>query len=218
MTNTASLVDSWPSTEMRSKLRFTHTPVSRSTVSGSSAASVWTKQSMVANAGEIMPPPLACPASRTVPPEGSASSRQARLGPLSVVRMRLRERLRVGAQGLGRVADAGHGLVARQLAGDHAGGGHGHVDRIQVQRLGRGGLLRAGGGQAALAVGHVGVARVHRHGAQRGQVGLAGHGHRRGHQRVRGEAGGGHGVLALGEQQAHVLALGLDARRPRRTR
>ena len=45
---TVSLVESWPSTEMRSNERLTHTPVSRSSVSGASAASVCTKQNMVA--------------------------------------------------------------------------------------------------------------------------------------------------------------------------
>ena len=50
-----SLVESWPSTEMRSKERFTHTPSSRSAVSGSSAASVWTKQSIVAKRGRDHP-------------------------------------------------------------------------------------------------------------------------------------------------------------------
>ena len=44
-----SLVESWPSTEMRSKERLTQTPSSRSAVSGASAASVWTKHSIVAN-------------------------------------------------------------------------------------------------------------------------------------------------------------------------
>ena len=48
---TVSLVESWPSTEIRSKERLTHTPSSRSAVSGSSAASVCTKHSMVAKAG-----------------------------------------------------------------------------------------------------------------------------------------------------------------------
>ena len=50
-----SLVESCPSTEMRSNERFTHTPSSRSAVSARSAASVWTKQSIVANAGRDHP-------------------------------------------------------------------------------------------------------------------------------------------------------------------
>ena len=54
-----SLVESWPSTLMRSKERFTQTPVSRSSVAASSAASVWTKQNIVACRGEIIPAPLA---------------------------------------------------------------------------------------------------------------------------------------------------------------
>ena len=81
-----SLVESWPSTEMRSKERLTHTPRSRSAVSASSAASVWTKHSIVAKAGEIMPAPLACAHSRTVP-EGSWTWSAAFLGNASVVRM-----------------------------------------------------------------------------------------------------------------------------------
>ena len=68
----------------------TQTPVSRSTVSGSSAASVWTKQNMVAKRGEIIPAPLACAASRTAP-DGSCTSRQARFGPRSLVRIASRE-------------------------------------------------------------------------------------------------------------------------------
>jgi hypothetical protein len=81
-----SLGESWPSTEMRSNERLTHTPVSSSSVAVDMAASVSTKQNMVAKRGEIMPAPLAWPASRTRPP-GSDTSRQARFGPLSLVRM-----------------------------------------------------------------------------------------------------------------------------------
>ena len=46
---TVSLVESCPSTETRSNERSTHTPSSRSAVSADSVASVWTKQSIVAN-------------------------------------------------------------------------------------------------------------------------------------------------------------------------
>ncbi len=48
MAKTVSLVESWPSTEMRSNDRLTQTPVSRSIVSGSRPASVWMKQNIVA--------------------------------------------------------------------------------------------------------------------------------------------------------------------------
>jgi hypothetical protein len=81
-----SLVESWPSTLMRSNERFTHTPVSRSSVPAWSAASVWMKQNIVACRGEIIPAPLACAERRTVP-AGSRTSRQARLGPASLVRI-----------------------------------------------------------------------------------------------------------------------------------
>ena len=49
-----------------------------------SGASVWTKHSIVANAGEIIPAPLACAVSRTVP-DGSATSTSTSLANLSVV-------------------------------------------------------------------------------------------------------------------------------------
>ena len=81
-----SLVESWPSTEMRSKERLTHTAVSRSRVSASTSASVCTKQNMVAKRGSIMPAPFAWADTRTVP-DDSSTSRQARLGPRSLVRI-----------------------------------------------------------------------------------------------------------------------------------
>ena len=81
-----SFVESCPSTEIRSKLRFTHTPSSRSAVSGVSCASVCTKQSIVAKLGWIIPAPFACAVSRTVP-EGSSTASVARLANLSVVRI-----------------------------------------------------------------------------------------------------------------------------------
>ena len=54
-----SLVESWPSTLMRSNERLTVTERSRSQVSAESAASVCTKHSRVAKRGEIIPAPLA---------------------------------------------------------------------------------------------------------------------------------------------------------------
>src|SRR3954447_17843002 len=83
---TVSLVESCPSTDTRSNERATHTPSSRSAVSADSLASVWTKQSIVANDGEIIPAPLACAVSRTVP-DGSATSASTSFSNLSVVRM-----------------------------------------------------------------------------------------------------------------------------------
>ena len=96
-----SLVESWPSTEMRSNERLTHTPSSRSAVSASSAASVWTKHSIVAKAGEIIPAPLACAHSRTVPD-----------GQLDLERGVLGERVG-GADGGAEVAVAVGGQLAR---------------------------------------------------------------------------------------------------------
>ena len=80
-----SLVESWPSTEMRSKERLTHTPSSRSAVSACSTASVCAKQSIVAKLGWIMPAPFACALTRTVPPAGSATSSVSRFSNASVV-------------------------------------------------------------------------------------------------------------------------------------
>jgi hypothetical protein len=71
---------------MRSNERFTHTPVSSSSVSGASSASVSRKQNIVAKRGEIIPAPFACAASRTGP-EGRDTSRQARFGERSLVRI-----------------------------------------------------------------------------------------------------------------------------------
>ncbi len=79
-----SFVDSWPSTEMRSNERLTVTPSSRSAVSGSSAASVCTKHSIVAKLGEIMPAPLHCALRRTSP-LGSWTRSAARFSNASVV-------------------------------------------------------------------------------------------------------------------------------------
>jgi len=79
-----SLVDSWPSTEARSKERLAHTPNSRSAVSAVSAASVSTKHSMVAKCGEIMPAPLHWALRRTAP-DGSSTTRLARFSKASVV-------------------------------------------------------------------------------------------------------------------------------------
>ncbi len=79
-----SFVESCPSTDARSNERLTQTPNSSSAVSGASAASVCTKQNIVAKRGEIMPAPLHCALSRTGP-EGSSTSRQARFSNASVV-------------------------------------------------------------------------------------------------------------------------------------
>ena len=65
-----SLVESWPSTEMRSNERLTQTPSSRSAVSADDAASVCTKHSIVAKAGWIMPAPLACAPAAPSRPSG----------------------------------------------------------------------------------------------------------------------------------------------------
>ena len=73
-----SFVLIWPSTVMRSNEPSTARPQAAS-ASGTSA-SVWTKQSMVAKSGSIIPAPLAC-AETVTPPARTVQS----LGPASVV-------------------------------------------------------------------------------------------------------------------------------------
>ncbi len=73
-----SFVESWPSTVMRSIEPAR--PRRRASPGSSTTPSVWTKQSMVANPGWIIPAPLAW-AERVTPP----ARRVQRLGPRSVV-------------------------------------------------------------------------------------------------------------------------------------
>jgi len=73
-------------------------------VSASIAASVSTKQSIVAKRGEIMPAPLHCALSRTAP-EGSCTSRLARFSNASVVSIaRWKSRVAVHVQAAKRAA------------------------------------------------------------------------------------------------------------------
>ena len=80
-----SFVESWPSTLIRSNERLTQTPSSRSAVSACSTASVWTKQSIVAKPGWIIPAPLAWALIRTLPDGQRDVERSARFSNASVV-------------------------------------------------------------------------------------------------------------------------------------
>ena len=184
-----SLVDSWPSTLIRSNERLTHTPSSRSQVAADIAASVCTKHSSVANPGEIIPAPLAWAVSRTVP-----------LGSVTCERRPLLERVG-GLDRLGEVAVA----VGRELV---RGGGDPAGDRVHRQRhadhAGRGDrdpALRGAGDDRARALhlgrvvesrapgGGVGVAGVDDHRAQRAELAALGAEQHRRRQRARaGEA------------------------------
>ena len=116
-----SLVESWPSTEMRSNERFTHTPSSRSAVSASSAASVCTKQSMVAKLGWIIPAPLAWALIRTVP-DGSATSSESRFSNASVVAIARQNAASPSARQLAAGGDdRARDAVHRHRHADHAG-------------------------------------------------------------------------------------------------
>ena len=168
-----SLVESWPSTEMRSNERLTHTPSSRSAVSASSAASVSTKHSIVANEGEIMPAPLAWAHSRTVP-DGSRTSSAAFLSIASVVRIASANAASPsGASSRRASAIPRDHLVGVERHADHAGRG----DRDAV--LGHAGRHRAGALHARRVLepappgGRVRVAGVGDHRADAGRAGSA---------------------------------------------
>ena len=112
-----SFVDSWPSTEMRSNERFTQTPSSRSAVSAPSAASVWTKHSIVAKFGWIIPAPLACALSRTRPAGQLRRRAYARFSNASVVRIAsAKSSSPSGAQRAGQRAEPAHHLAGVELA------------------------------------------------------------------------------------------------------
>ena len=100
---------------------------------------------------------------------------------------------------------------------DHAGGGHRHLLRLDAQSLGRGGLLRRARSRGrARPSPTFEWAGVGDHRPQRVRARLARHHHRRAHARVGGEARGRHRVRRVAHEHAHVEALGLDARPPRR--
>ena len=120
---TVSLVESWPSTVMRSNERLTHTPSSRSAVSGASAASVCTKQSIVAKFGCDHPGALGLRAEAHRPRRQLHLERGAllervgghdRLGEVGVA---------VGAQLAAAREQRPHDLLAVERHADHAGRG-----------------------------------------------------------------------------------------------
>ena len=209
--NTVSLVESCPSTEMRSNERFTQTPVSRSIVSASSPASVWMKQNIVAWRGEIIPAPFACAASRTDWPDGSATSRHARFGPASLVRIASEKSPASRRERAARRACAAHDLVARQLQPDHARGRDAHLVRLELELLGDGALHLPRGLEATVAVAHVRAARVGHNRTQAVQPSLLRGDHRRAHARVRREARRRRRLVERREH-ADVEPLRLDAR------
>ena len=110
-----SLVLIWPSTVIRSKEA---SQAARSAASGSSTtASVWTKQSIVAMFGWIMPPPFAWAEIVTPPaPQGAA------LGPAVGGEDRVREGAAArGREAPRRLADPAENGIDRQRDPDHAG-------------------------------------------------------------------------------------------------
>ena len=194
-----SLVDSWPSTVMRSKERFTHTPSSRSAVSRERSASVSTKHSIVAKRGEIMPAPLHCALTRTVP-DGSSTSRQARFS--DAVR-RLDRRLE-GSTSPSRAScrrasqDPLQDHVHRQVLADRRRSRRAPPAAGSTPAASAGGALRLGRVvEAAPAGGGVRAARVGEHRPQRMQAAaLARQQHRRRRRARAGEARRAHRLVA----------------------
>ena len=109
-TNTASLVDSWPSTEMRSNERLTVTPVSRSTRLGARARRrSGRSRASWRSAARSCPPPFAWAASRTLVAGRAAPPRGRRAwGPGRWSGSPRRTPGRSGPSASRGVADAGH--------------------------------------------------------------------------------------------------------------
>ena len=175
------------STEMRSKERLTHTPVSRSSVSAVTSASVWTKQNIVAKRGWIIRRPS--PVQRRTRPAPSSTSSAARFGPLSLVRIAA-EKSAASSPSAARGVHAAQD-VSRQLDPDHSGGRHADLRGLHAQPLGGSRLHRERRVQAAPAVPDVRAAGVRDHRSQAPEVGLPRHDHRGADPGVRGEARGG---------------------------
>ena len=162
-----SLVESWPSTRRAVEGALDVTPSSSSAVSADSSASVSTKQSIVAKRGEIIPAPLHCAFSRTVP-EGSSTSRFARFSNASVVWIACWKAPSPSGASRPRAAeDSLQDRVHVQVLADPAR--RGERDLRGIGAGGRGsGTLRLGGIFEAAATGRrVRASRVDEHHAQR---------------------------------------------------
>ena len=202
-----SLVLIWPSTVIRSKEAAT---AARRAASGSSTtASVWTKQSIVAKFGWIIPAPLAW-AERVTPPARSVQL----FGQRSVVRIASEKAMPPsGGERRGGLADPGEHGVDRQRHADHAGLGDGDGARVEAQ-LGAGPLAhRPGVGQTLLAGLGVGVAGVDDRGPHGAAVDpLPADPHRRRGGGVAGQQQRRGNLRRVADEQADVgLAAALEA-------
>ena len=213
--NTVSLVESWPSTLMRSNERFTHTPVSRSSVSASSAG-VGLRRSRTSWRGAARSSRRPWPAPRAAP---ARRQRHLEAGPLRarVARQdRRREVVRVGAERGAGGAHAAHHLLARELA-----------RRSPRSRPRPPGPARCPAPRRPPPASRRAVssprspsptfeqpefATTARSPSSRASLR---HDHGRAHARVGREARGRHRVRLVRGHHAHVEPLRLDARRPR---
>ena len=156
-----SLVESWPSTEMRSNERLTHTPSSRSAVSGCERRVGLDEAEHRREGRRDHPGALGLRASARTVPDGSATSSATRLANASVVRIASAKPSSPSAASSPRAARMPLiDLVDVERDADHAGGGD--RDLVLAHAGGhRGGALHARGVlEAAAAGGRVGVAGV----------------------------------------------------------
>ena len=132
---------------------------------------------MVAYRGEIIPAPFAWAASRTSPP-GSLTSRQARLGPLSLVRIAC-EKSPASSPSERHASCAPCTTRSRGSSVPITPVEASPTWSTSMPSSTHGRLGGQGGLDSALAVAHVRATRVGGHGAQLGEPGLARHQHRR---------------------------------------
>ena len=214
-----SLVESWPSTEMRSNERFTHTPVSRSTrlrrePRRRSARSRTSWRSAARSSRRPWPGPTAAPCR-----DGSSTSRQARFGPAVAGQDRLgedagvarraprrrRARRRAPARAAARVPITP--VEATPTWSGSTPSASAAAACWPARSRGRAGRRPRSSAPALAATARSAV-----------EPRLARDHHGRAHARVGGEARGGHRVRLVAHEHAHVEALGLEpgghARRP----
>ena len=204
-----SLVESCPSTEMRSNERLTHTPSSRSAVSGASAASVWTKQSIVANAGEIIPAPLACALSRTVPGRQRDLERRV-LRELVGGADRLAERVVAVRRSSARAwQDPADHLVGVERHADHAGRGDRHLVLGHAAAIAAAPCMRAASSSPRRPVAALALPELATTARMRVEpAALLREQHRRGEHAGAGEARGADRLRRVGDQQPEVEPAG----------
>ena len=174
-TNTVSLVESWPSTaDAVERALHAARPRAGRASRRRRAASVCTKQNIVAKRGEIMPAPFACADSRTVPARELHLEAGA-LGPAVGGHDRRGEARRArGRAPRDAVRTPASTRLARQLEADHARGRDAHLRGLDPERARRrAAAIAARRLEPALAVADVRAAALATTARSRSSVGLA---------------------------------------------